>query len=109
MAQDSLITPINILNASGNIVCVIEQNTALPAARLFYFTTTVDAQTTLELKVLKGNDVFAAVHISDIPPAPPGVVKIEIGFYVDQNEILTFTTKDYPHGHTLPNQIQYSV
>jgi molecular chaperone DnaK (HSP70) len=107
MAQDSLISPINILSASGDIFCVIEQNTPLPAARLFYFTTIVDAQTTLELKVLKGNDLFAAVHISGIPPAPPGVVRIEIGFYVDQNETLTFTTKDYPHGNTLPNQIQY--
>jgi hypothetical protein len=33
----------------------------------------------LRVKVLKGNDLFAAMHVSGIPAAPSGVVRIEIG------------------------------
>jgi molecular chaperone DnaK len=106
--EQSLPSPISIEAPAGKAFCVFKKGCALPVNRLVYFTTSRDAQTSVELNVLKGEGLFVSeneqitkLHISDLPSAPKGVVRIEIEFRVDKNGTLTFRASEYPSRKTL--------
>ena len=122
-----LTSPICIDAPPGNAIRILAEGLSLPNSRLFYCTTSEDGQTSLELRVLRGteacedyvhdrknhHDLLATVRVTGIPAAPRGVVHMEIGIYVAENENLTFTTREYPpglpgeSGTALPNRVQY--
>lgn len=87
----------------GKTYCVLKSGCSVPTSRMVYFTTLLDAQTSVEVKVLRGegilveeNEAVAKLHISGLPPAPKGAVRIEIGFHVDQDGNLSYSAEEYP-------------
>lgn len=74
---------------------IIPRNTTIPVTRKKVYSTVVDNQQEVEIKVYQGdykkasrNNFLGKFMLSGIPPAPAAAEKIEIGFTYDANGIL---------------------
>lgn len=74
---------------------IIERNEALPCSRTSFYTTVYDNQQEIEFKIYQGESMTASENlllgtmtVSDIPPMPGGVPKVDITFMYDINGIL---------------------
>ncbi len=97
------ITPLSlgIETLGGMFTKMIERNTTIPTSRMQSYSTAVDGQTSVEIKVLQGeramavdNKTLGLFHLSGIPPAPRGVPQIEVTFEIDANGILNVAARD---------------
>ncbi len=84
---------------------IIERNTTIPTSRTMIFTTAADGQSSVEIHVLQGerelacyNQSLARFQLSDIPPAPRGVPKIEVTFDIDADGITHVSARDAGSG-----------
>src|SRR5699024_228202 len=80
---------------------LIERNTTIPTSHSQIFSTAADNQTAVDIHVLQGEREMAAdnktlgrFQLTDIPPAPRGVPKIEVTFHIDANAIVNVRAKD---------------
>ncbi|MBX9693086.1 MAG: molecular chaperone DnaK, partial [Cyanobacteria bacterium] len=96
---------LGIETAGGLFTRIIERNTTIPTSRTTIFTTTEDAQTSVEVHVLQGerekaadNKSLAKFYLTGIPPAPRGVPKIEVTFDIDADGIVHCSAKDHGSG-----------
>lgn len=81
---------------------MIERNTAIPTKGTRLFTTTEDAQDSIEVVVLQGERPMAAdnkqlesFRLEGLPPAPAGIPKLEVTFEIDRDGILSVSAKDW--------------
>lgn len=97
------VTPlsIGIANARGEMVPIIERNTAIPTTNSKTFTTSVDNQENVYLPIYQGerhmaedNKHLGELVMEDIVPAPAGVPQIEVSFNLDANGMIQVTAKD---------------
>ncbi|MDY7015625.1 MAG: Hsp70 family protein, partial [Cyanobacteriota bacterium] len=79
----------------------IARNTTIPTKKSEVFSTAVDGQTDVEIRVLQGEREFSkdnkslgTFRLDGIPSAPRGVPQIEVTFDIDANGILNVTAKD---------------
>lgn len=86
---------LGIETLGGVMKKIIDANTTIPTKKTQSFTTTVDNQTEVHLRVLQGerpmandNKTIARVTLKGITPAPKGVPQIEVSFDIDANSIL---------------------
>lgn len=89
----------------GVMTKLIEGNTTIPCKREQEFTTAVDNQTTVEIRVLQGerpmandNKQIGRFILDGIMPAKRGVPKVNVVFDIDANGILTVSAKDKATG-----------
>ena len=89
----------------GVMTKLIEGNTTIPCKREQEFTTAVDNQTSVEIRVLQGerpmandNKDIGRFHLDGIMPAKRGVPKVQVSFDIDANGILTVSAKDKATG-----------
>jgi molecular chaperone DnaK len=90
------------IETMGNIaIPMIEKNTTVPHSKTETFSTASDNQPAVTINVAQGefkqfpkNKLLGRFDLSDLPPAPKGVPKIQVTFSVDNNSILTVTAKD---------------
>lgn len=89
----------------GVMTKLIEGNTTIPCKREQEFTTAVDNQTTVEIRVLQGerpmandNKQIGRFILDGIMPAKRGVPKVSVVFDIDANGILTVSAKDKATG-----------
>ena len=91
------VTPLNIgIETNGEIfTTLIEKNTTVPAKRSQVFTTAVDNQPAVTIRIATGNrpmfadnKLIGTFNLDGIPPAPRGVPQIEITVEVDANNII---------------------
>lgn len=74
---------------------IINRNTTIPVVKEEVFTTAVDNQTEVEIKVYQGDYMKASLNnflgkfmLTEVPPAPAGKEKIKVRFSYDVNGIL---------------------
>ena len=84
---------------------MIKRNTTIPAKKADIFTTVVDNQKGIRVRVVQGERPMAADNrslgefiLDDILPAPRGVPKIEQIFEIDANGTLKVSAKDLATG-----------
>ncbi|MCA9115608.1 MAG: molecular chaperone DnaK [Planctomycetaceae bacterium] len=111
------VTPLSLgIETEGGVMTVlIERNTTIPATKKETFSTAVDNQPAVTVKVYQGERQIAAqnrllgeFNLDGIPPAPRGVPQIEVTFDIDVNGILNVAAKDLGSGKEQTIQIQQS-
>lgn len=97
------VTPLSlgIETIGGEMSVIIPRGTVIPAKKSKQYHTTKDQQTSIKVVVYEGerpqtkdNHKLGAFTMEGIPPAPKGVGKIDVGFALDENSILTVTGVD---------------
>ena len=101
------VTPLSLGVETGGGVFykLIERNTTIPTHQSEVFTTSVDNQSFVPIHVLQGeremaadNKTLSKFELTDIPPAPRGLPKIEVNFDIDAEGILHVSAKDLGTG-----------
>ena len=101
------VTPLSlgIETLGGVSTKLIERNTTIPVRKSQIFSTAADNQPSVDIHVLQGergmaagNKTLGRFELSDIPPAPRGVPRIEVAFDIDANGIVHVSAKDLGTG-----------
>ncbi len=101
------VTPLtlSIETVGGVATKLIGRNTTIPARYSQIFSTAMNNQTSVEIKVLQGerpfakdNTVLGKFRLNGIRRAPAGVPQIEVTFDIDANGIVKVTAKDLGTG-----------
>ena len=101
------VTPLSlgIETLGGVMTALISKNTTIPARKSEIFSTAEDNQTTVSIHILQGersmakdNKTLGRFDLSDIPPAPRGIPKIEVSFDIDSNGIIHVSAKNEATG-----------
>ncbi len=101
------VTPLSLGIETLGGVCtkLIERNTTIPTHKSQVFSTAADNQPSVDIHVLQGEREMAAgnktlgrFELTDIPPAPRGVPRIEVSFDIDANGIVHVSAKDLGTG-----------
>ncbi len=101
------VTPLSLgIETLGNVMtALIARNTTIPTRKSEIFSTAADSQPAVTVHVLQGERPMAADNrtlgrfdLSDIPPAPRGVPRIEVTFDIDANGIVHVSAKDLGTG-----------
>lgn len=92
---------LGIETQGGKMTTLIPANSTIPTNRSQTFSTTVDNQTEVQLRILQGerplandNRTVGRVTLSGITQAPKGVTQIEVTFDIDANGILDVTAEE---------------
>ncbi|HOW50476.1 MAG TPA: molecular chaperone DnaK [bacterium] len=97
------VTPLSlgIETLGGVFTRLIPRNTTIPSKKTEIFSTAMDNQPAVSVRVFQGereiaveNKMLGEFDLQDIPPAPRGVPKIEVSFDIDANGILNVSAKD---------------
>ena len=101
------VTPLSLGIETLGGVCtkIIDRNTTIPTSKSQVFSTAADNQPSVDIHVLQGeremasgNKTLGRFELSDIPPAPRGVPRIEVKFDIDANGIVHVSAKDLGTG-----------
>lgn len=97
------VTPISmgIETMGGVFTKLIDANTTIPCKKTEIFSTAVDNQPTVDIRVLQGerpmakdNKEIGLFRLDGIMPAPRGIPQIEVSFDIDANGLLKVTAID---------------
>merc|ERR1712050_249422 len=111
------VTPLSlgIETLGGVFTRLINRNTAIPTKKSEVFSTAVDNQSQVGIKVFQGeremavdNKMLGSFDLVGIPPAPRGKPQIEVTFDIDANGIVQVSAKDKGTGKEQKIQIQSS-
>ena len=101
------VTPLSLgLETLGGVSTVlIPRNTTIPTNKKQVFSTAVDNQTSVDIRIVQGerpmakdNKELGKFRLDGIPMAPKGVPQIEVTFDIDANGITTVSAKDLGTG-----------
>ena len=92
----------------GAFLAVLQAGTSLPATKSYQFSSFLPEQTEIELLVFQGeservvdNEYLGTLHVSGIPPAPKGAVRMEMTFSLDQECLLKVSARDLTNSQPL--------
>ena len=101
------VTPLtlSIETVGGVATRLIERNSTIPCKKSQVFSTAMNYQTSVEIKVLQGERQFArdnkllgTFRLNGIRRAPAGVPQIEVTFDIDANGIVNVSARDLETG-----------
>jgi len=104
------VLPLSLgLETQGGLTArIIPRNTPLPASEAHIFTTASDDQTSMDIHILQGERELAQDNISlgefrleGIPPAPKGVLKVEVAFHADVDGIVHISATELMSEHNV--------
>ena len=109
MSQVTLldVTPLSLgIETMGGVFArLIPRNTVVPCRRTEQFSTGVDGQTKVNIRVFQGerelvsgNKLLGDFTLEGIPPLPRGVPKINVSFEIDANSIVHVSAEDEATG-----------
>jgi molecular chaperone DnaK len=102
------VTPLSLgVEVKGGLFeRLIEKNTTIPTEESKVFTTAVDNQTSVDIRVFQGeremaadNELLGDFQLTGIPPAPSGTPRIEVAFSIDENGIVNVSAEDQGSGN----------
>jgi len=97
------VTPLSlgIETLGGVFTRLIPKNTTIPTKKSQVFSTAVDGQTEVQIKVFQGereiaayNKLLGQFNLVGLPPAPKGVPQIQVTFDIDASGIVHVSAKD---------------
>ena len=96
---------LGIETLGGVLDVIIAANTTIPVRKTNIYSTAEDNQVQVEVHVLEGsakatseNSSIGRLILSNIPPAPKGIPKIEVAFEIDANGVFSVSAKDLGTG-----------
>ncbi|MFB6153613.1 MAG: molecular chaperone DnaK [Halodesulfurarchaeum sp.] len=101
------VTPLSLgVEVKGGLFeRLIEKNTTIPTEESKIFTTAVDNQTSVQIRVFQGereiaeeNELLGEFMLTGIPPAPAGTPQIEVTFSIDSDGIVNVEAEDKGSG-----------
>ena len=111
------VTPLSlgIETLGGVMTKLINSNTTIPVSKSQVFSTAMDNQPSVEIKVLQGerpmardNKQLGLFHLDGIAPAPRGIPQIEVTLDIDADGILNVSAKDKATGKEQKIRIEAS-
>ena len=101
------VTPLSLgIETFGGLMnVIIPRNSTIPLKAGEMFTTAVNQQRSMKIKVLQGERELAADNWTlgefelDFPPAPKGVARVGVQFEIDADGILHVLARDTQTGH----------
>ncbi|MDX2199024.1 MAG: Hsp70 family protein [Phycisphaerae bacterium] len=103
---------LGIETLGGAMGKLILRNTTIPCRATEMFSTFVDGQTAIKLRVLQGERELAEhcrelaiFELRGIPPMPAGIPKIEVEFLVDANGLLNVAAREVRSGVSAAIQV----
>lgn len=118
------VTPLSLgIETYGGIFSpLIPRNSAVPIKKEQVFSTAVDGQTGVEVRVYQGerslvkdNKLIGNFQLANIPPGPKGTPQIAVSFEIDADGIINVSATDktpYPEGleyYNKPNTVSIQV
>jgi len=109
------VTPLSLgIETLGGVnTILINKNTTVPTSKKQVFSTAVENQPSVEIKVLQGerpmatdNKTLGRFILDGIPPAPRGVPQVEVSFEIDANGILQVSAVDKASNKTQSIRIE---
>ncbi len=103
------VTPLSlgVETLGGTCSVIIPRNTTVPTRMSKLYSTVKDMQTSVNVKVLQGEDKIASNNKTlgffsfvGLPPAPAGTNQVEVTFAIDSNGIVNVTAKNVATGQT---------
>lgn len=102
------VTPLTLsIETVGGIASqIIKRNTTIPTRHSQIFTTALNSQTSVDIRVFQGerkftkdNKLIGNFKLSGIKKLPAGVPQIEVTFDIDVNGIVKVSAKDFTTGN----------
>lgn len=112
------VTPISLgVEVEGGLFeAIIEKNTTIPAQKMKVFTTSKNSQTSVtiniyqgERKIVEENTLLESFELKRIPKMPAGQPKIEVRFTVNENGVLSVSSRETSSGRKKKIQIEGNV
>ena len=96
---------ISIETLGGVATRLVEANTTVPARKSQIFSTAVDNQPSIAVRICQGerpmfndNKLLGEFYLDGIAPAPRGIPQLEVSVDIDANSIMTVTAQDKATG-----------
>ncbi len=111
------VTPLSLgIETVGEVTTrLIDKNTTIPTKKSQVFSTAIDNQSAVTIKVVQGerematdNKQLGTFNLDGIAPAPRGIPQIEVTFDIDANGIVNVSAKDKGTGKEQKITIQAS-
>ena len=103
---------MGIETIGGAVAKIVMRNSAVPLRATEMFSTSVDAQSSITLKVLQGEREMAAdcrelgtFYLRGIPPMPAGIPQVRVEFAIDVSGILSVSAVELRSGKRAAVQI----
>ncbi|MBX3126362.1 MAG: Fe-S protein assembly chaperone HscA [Polyangiaceae bacterium] len=112
---DVLPLSLGVETMGGGVDKILPRNTTIPAGAKSVFTTYADDQTGFVIHVVQGERELASdcrslarFVLSGIPPMPAGMARLEVEFFVDENNLLQVEARELTTGLTQHVEVQPS-